>query len=118
MTVPVAGRGHQVLAVYGLFTSLTTLTIALRVYCRIIVAKHRAFGWDDILALIAWVSACSSFVHQKIRQTLTVAPVQAFFVCHAAFSIAGVHHGTGQHAWNIHPETEIPVALKVSQEAL
>lgn len=42
-----------------------------------------------------------------------------FFICHAAFSMVGVHHGTGQHAWNIKPATEIPVALKVrtQQEA-
>ena len=55
MTVPVAGRGHEVLAVYGLFTALTTLTLTLRVYCRAVLSKHRAFGWDDILALVAWV---------------------------------------------------------------
>lgn len=56
MTVPVADRGHEVLAVYGLFVALTTLTLGLRVYCRTYLSKHRAFGWDDGLALTAWVS--------------------------------------------------------------
>lgn len=56
MTVPVADRGHEVLAVYGLFVALTTLTATLRVCCRAYLSKHQAFGWDDILALVAWVS--------------------------------------------------------------
>lgn len=55
MTVPIAGRGPEVLGVYGLFTALTTLTITLRIYCRAFASKHRAFGWDDTLALLAWV---------------------------------------------------------------
>ena len=53
MTVPVAGRGPQLLAVYGLFTALTTITVALRVYCRGVLGKN--FGWDDGLTIIAWV---------------------------------------------------------------
>jgi hypothetical protein len=39
---------------------------------------------------------------------------QVLFVLHAAFAITGIHHGTGQHAWNIQPSTEIPIGLKVS----
>jgi hypothetical protein len=40
---------------------------------------------------------------------------EVFFVLHAAFAITGIHHGTGQHAWNIQPSTEIPIGLKVSR---
>jgi len=36
------------------------------------------------------------------------------FVLHAAFAITGVHHGTGQHAWDIQPPSELPIGLKVS----
>lgn len=35
------------------------------------------------------------------------------FVLHAAFAITGVHHGTGQHAWDIQPPSELPIGLKV-----
>ncbi|KAK5164637.1 uncharacterized protein LTR77_009843 [Saxophila tyrrhenica] len=89
MTVPIAGRGPQILAVYGLFTALTTLTVSLRTYCRAFVGTN-CFGWDDGLTVVAWI----------------------FFVCYSSFAIAGAHHGTGQHAWNIHPASDIPVGLK------
>lgn len=39
--------------------------------------------------------------------------VQAFFVIFASFAITGCHHGTGQHAWDIQPPEELPVAIKV-----
>ena len=38
---------------------------------------------------------------------------KVFFVLHAGFAITGVHHGTGQHAWDIQPPTELPIGLKV-----
>lgn len=53
MAIAPAGRGIEVLAVYSLFLALTTITIALRVYCRAHI--QRAFGWDDYFALISWV---------------------------------------------------------------
>lgn len=53
MAIKPAGRGHQVLGVYSLFLGLTTLTIALRAYCRVRI--QRAFGWDDWFAVFAWV---------------------------------------------------------------
>jgi hypothetical protein len=40
--------------------------------------------------------------------------MQVFFVFFAAFSITGTYHGTGQHARDIQPPTEIPVGLKVN----
>ena len=52
MAIPVAGRGPEVAGVYALFTTLTTVTMALRVYCRVRLVKH--FGWDDWTAAIAW----------------------------------------------------------------
>lgn len=39
---------------------------------------------------------------------------ELLFVLHAAFAITGVHHGTGQHAWDIQPPSELPIGLKVS----
>lgn len=54
MTVPVAGRGPEILAVYGLFVALTTITVSLRTYCRAVIGSN-SFGWDDGLALLAWV---------------------------------------------------------------
>lgn len=38
---------------------------------------------------------------------------QVLFVLHATFAITGIHHGTGQHAWDIQPPTELPIGLKV-----
>ena len=54
MAVEPACRGIEVLAVYALFLVLTTLTVALRVYCRVHIQK--AFGVDDYFAVLAWVS--------------------------------------------------------------
>lgn len=110
MTVPIAGRGDQILAIYGLFTALTSVSLALRASCRLWIVK--SFGWDDGLAVIAWVSLCLS---HRCAAPCRVSNnfYKAFFVIHASFAICGVHHGTGQHAWDIKPASEIPVALKV-----
>jgi hypothetical protein len=53
MVVPIADRGPQVNGVAGLFLALSTITIALRCYCRVVVVK--SFGLDDWFAIIAWV---------------------------------------------------------------
>ena len=47
-------RGNEVMAVFLLFLGLTTVSCALRVYCRLYIQK--AFGWDDKFAVFAWVS--------------------------------------------------------------
>lgn len=76
------------LGVYSLFVALTTIAIALRVYTRTIIVKK--FGVDDYLAAASW----------------------AIFILFATFALIGVHHGTGQHAQNIQPPTEIPIGIK------
>lgn len=43
------------IGVYTTFVFLTTVTIALRVYCRLRLVK--TFGADDYLAVAAWVGA-------------------------------------------------------------
>lgn len=88
MAIQPAGHGLQVMGVYSFFLALTTVTIILRTYCRVFVLKN--FALDDWLAITAWV----------------------FFVIYSAFAITGTHHGTGQHVWEIHPSTEIPIGLK------
>ncbi|KAI6821863.1 hypothetical protein KC340_g12663 [Hortaea werneckii] len=88
MTIAPADRGVQVVIIYSFFAALTTITISLRVYCRIYIQK--ALGWDDWAAFFAWV----------------------FFIIFASCAITGAHHGTGQHAWNIQPPEELPVGLK------
>jgi len=108
MTVRPAGRGIEVLAVYSLFLGLTTITVALRVYCRAHIQK--AFGIDDYFAVLAWVGRITTILNHE-RMTADVDKV--LFVLHAGFAITGVHHGTGQHAWEIQPPTELPVGLKV-----
>jgi hypothetical protein len=55
MAVPLAGRGPEVAAVYALFTALTSITIVLRVYCRVVLVKK--FALDDWMATAAWVNA-------------------------------------------------------------
>lgn len=47
-------RGPQVMGIASSFLALTTIAIALRCYCRALVAK--CFGLDDWLAVAAWVS--------------------------------------------------------------
>ncbi len=48
-------RGPEVSGVAGFFLALSTVAIILRSYCRAYVVK--AFGWDDWVAVIAWVCA-------------------------------------------------------------
>jgi hypothetical protein len=55
MTIKPAGRGPQILGIYSFFVGLTTITLALRLYCRTYIQK--AFGWDDYFAAFSWVSA-------------------------------------------------------------
>lgn len=57
MALTPAGRGPQVMTVYLLFLSLSTIATAFRVYCRAVVIK--LFGWDDWLAVLAWVCMAS-----------------------------------------------------------
>ena len=52
MTDP-GGRGDRILAVFIFFLVLCTIACALRAFTRIKIQK--AFGWDDRLALLAWV---------------------------------------------------------------
>lgn len=51
--MPSDNRGPEVLGVAGTFLALTTVAIALRIYCRMYVVK--LFGWDDWFALTSWV---------------------------------------------------------------
>lgn len=109
MTVPIAGRGNEVLGVFALFLSLTTLATVLRVYCRIyLIQKFRVEDW---LAVLAWVRSTKGY--HSTRPFSTDIKSQALFVCHAAFAINGVYHGTGQHVWDIKPYSEIVEGLKV-----
>jgi hypothetical protein len=57
MALAPAGRGIEILSVYSLFLCLTTITVALRVYCRVHIQK--AFGWDDWFATLSWVRRSS-----------------------------------------------------------
>jgi hypothetical protein len=106
MTVPLAGRGPEVAAVYTLFTTLTTITMVLRVYCRICLVKK--FGWDDWTATAAWVSVTGDLDGAALTHS------QAIFMAHASCAFLGMRHGTGQHIANIHPPSEVPIALMVS----
>jgi hypothetical protein len=44
---------------------------------------------------------------------MTTNSIQIFFIPCCSFAIAGTHHGTGQHSWEILPVTEIPKGLMV-----
>lgn len=68
MTVPVAGRGPQVVGVAGFFLALSTITVMLRCYCRVLVVKN--FGIDDWSALIAWVM--TSFLHMELWMLICI----------------------------------------------
>lgn len=77
MTIPVGERGPELLGTVGLFLALTTITIALRCYCRIALVKN--FGMDDYFAVLAYI----------------------FFIIFSIFAISGAHYGTGQHSADI-----------------
>jgi hypothetical protein len=112
MAIEPAGLGPQVIGVYSFFLALTTVAITLRTYCRVYVLKN--FALDDWLAVTAWVRSSSRVTMIIITSMYTdISSVQVFFAIYSAFAITGTYHGTGQHAWSIHPSTEIPVALKV-----
>lgn len=65
MALKPAGRGIEVFAVYLLFLALTTVSVALRVYCRSHIQK--AFGTDDYFAVLAWV--CHLFIGHLCRRS-------------------------------------------------
>lgn len=119
MTVPVKGRGPQVAGAAGLFVALSTVAVLLRCYCRVIIVKQ--FGLDDWLTFISWV--CSLYLlfppytHTHTQgatlDAYTFICLQVLFVFYCTFSIAGTHHGTGQHAYDL-PPNELPIGLKVS----
>jgi hypothetical protein len=88
MGIPVADRGHELIGTIGLFLALSSVTIFLRIYCRVFLVKN--FGLDDYFAVVAWV----------------------LYVLYSTFAISGAHHGTGQHAWDIPPEV-LPLGLMV-----
>ena len=81
MTVPVAGRGHVILAVYGLFTALTSISVGLRTYCRVWVVKSS--GWDDGLAVIAWVIPVVYAQKVQYRSYLRADACCADSLCHS-----------------------------------
>jgi hypothetical protein len=89
MGIPIAGRGYELLGTVVLFVALSSITMFMRIYCRVFLVKN--FGLDDYLAVAAWIT----------------------FSLFSAFAILGVHNGTGQHAWDIHPPETLPVGLKV-----
>lgn len=108
MTVPVAGRGPAVAGVAGFFVALATITVVLRCYCRVIVVKQ--FGLDDWFTLISWVWLPYFSLHGPLDANECL---QILFVFYCTFSIAGTHHGTGQHVTDL-PPAEVPIGLKVS----
>ena len=69
MTIKPDGRGPQILGIYSFFVGLTTITLALRLYCRAYIQK--AFGWDDYTAAFAWVS----FVNMSSSRALLTSNV-------------------------------------------
>lgn len=89
-----SGRGPELISVFVVFMVLSTVITALRVYVRTSMVK--CFGWDDWLSITGWL----------------------LFTLHGGFAIAGAFHGTGQHVNLIHPQSEIPVALKVQYSYL
>ena len=53
MAVKPAGRALELIAIYSFFIVLTTVAVALRVYCRVRLVKN--FALDDWFCLVAWV---------------------------------------------------------------
>ena len=96
MTIPVGGRGPELLGTIGVFIALSTITVALRVYCRIVLVKN--FGMDDYFAVIAW----------------------ALFITYATFATLGAHNGTGQHSTEImkHGAAAMPTGMKVRDSSV
>jgi hypothetical protein len=99
-------RGPQVSGVSTLFLVLTWIFISMRIYCRLVIVK--CFGLDDYLAVIAQVSILLVWAKDG-----NVDVSQILFTFFTAFAITGVKYGTGQHAQDIQPPSNIPIGLKV-----
>jgi hypothetical protein len=99
-------RGPQVSGVSALFLALTWIFISMRIYCRLVIVK--CFGLDDYLAVIAQVS-----ILLILAKNSSVDVSQILFTFFTAFAITGVQYGTGQHAQDIQPPSNIPIGLKV-----
>jgi len=106
-------RSQEVAGVAGFFLALSTVSIALRCYCRIKVVK--SFGWDDWFAVLAYVSLHFIHISCGFESDLTMVAWQLFFVFFCAFAITGTLYGTGRHTQDI-PPADIPIALKVSDQ--
>lgn len=85
----ISGDGPKLIVTFSTLIAITTIAIALRVYVRALVIK--SFGVDDWTAVFGWLA----------------------YLALASTAIASTHHGFGQHAHLIHPQSEIETGLLV-----
>lgn len=85
---PWDSRAPQMAAVTWTFLFLSSIAVALRIYCRAWVIK--AFSYDD------WLAVCA----------------QILFVIFCIYELVGITYGTGQHHRNIDPQN-LPKAIQV-----
>lgn len=52
--MPLEGRGLAIFVISAIFMFITIVTVALRCFVRSFIV--RAFGWDDVLMLVALVN--------------------------------------------------------------
>jgi hypothetical protein len=56
-------RGPEIFIISGVFTTLSTTAVILRLYARLFV--RRWFGLDDVFVILGWVSSCLCSVPQQ-----------------------------------------------------
>lgn len=85
-------KGLEMVVVYALMVTLSTITFALRAFVRSRLVNH---SWEDWAAGVGWFT----------------------FTVFCAVAMVGPFYGTGQHA-NLIPPEKLPIALRVSMLTL
>ncbi|RDL36920.1 Uncharacterized protein BP5553_06272 [Venustampulla echinocandica] len=98
-------RGPQAAGAAGLFLGLSWIFVLLRCYCR--AAIVRRFGPEDYLCVISQVALSILDLGNNEADA-----GQVIFTVYCTLVLVGVQYGTGRHAVDIIPPTDIPIGLK------
>lgn len=104
-------RSTEFTAVLGFFIALTTILVALRVYCKIFLVK--SFAVDDyfsVLTLVWW-----PFVLRRLNISLNAQQVSFLIFCTTAN--LGLQHGTAKRRY-LTPEKDYPIGMKVGCQSI
>ena len=99
---------YKLLVVLWTFLGLTTVTVGLRCYVRLAIAK--SFGIDDWFMVISYVS-CIVLVDKLFADSSLILIHQGLFASLVGVLVTSIHYGLGQHATDLLPGEQINAAM-------